>query len=74
VTNRLGITCAILAITRDNASPNNIMLDKFEANVHEQWEAIDELEQATFCYKFNTTNGDVRCCAHIYNIAVQAGK
>ena len=33
VTNRLSITCAILAITRDNASPNNVMLDKFEACV-----------------------------------------
>jgi hypothetical protein len=50
------------------------MLDEFEANVHEQWEAMDELEQATFCCKFNRTDGDVRCCAHIYNIAVQAGK
>jgi hypothetical protein len=50
------------------------MLDEFEANVHEQWEAIDELEQATFCCKFNRTNGDVRCYAYIYNIVVQAGK
>jgi hypothetical protein len=73
VTNRLGITCAILAIIRDNASPNNTMLNEFEACVHEQWEAIEELEQAMFCCKFNRTDGDVRYCAHIYNIAVQAG-
>ena len=70
MTNRLGITCAILVITRDNASLNNTMLNKFEAVVQEQWEAIEELDQATFCYKFNRVNGDVRCCAHIYNIAV----
>jgi hypothetical protein len=31
VTNRLQITCAIMSITRDNASPNNTMLDKFKA-------------------------------------------
>jgi len=74
VTNRLGITCAILAITRDNASPNNTMLDEFEAIVQEQWEAMEELDQATFCYKFNRVNGDICYCAHIYNIAVQAGK
>jgi hypothetical protein len=46
VTNRLGITCAILAITRDNASTNNSMLDEFEACVEAQWEEIEELEQA----------------------------
>jgi hypothetical protein len=74
VTNRLGITCAILAIIRDNASPNNTILDEFEAHIHEQWEAMEELEQATFCCKFNRVDGDVWYCTHIYNIAVQAGK
>jgi hypothetical protein len=74
VTNRFSITCAILAITRDNASTNNLMLDEFEACVEAQWEEMEELEQAQFCCKFNRVDGDVRCCAHIYNIAVQAGK
>ena len=46
VTNRLGITCAILAITQDNASTNNSMLDEFKACVKAQWEEIEELEQA----------------------------
>ena len=36
VTDRLHITCAIMSITRDNASPNNIMLDKFKAVVATQ--------------------------------------
>jgi len=36
VTNRLGISYAILAITRDNASTNNIMLDEFKAYVEAQ--------------------------------------
>jgi hypothetical protein len=73
VTDRLHITCAIMSVTRDNASPNNTMLDEFEAVIATQWEAIDELDQAKFCYKFNRKDGDVRCVTHIYNIKVQAG-
>lgn len=46
------------------------MLDEFEAIVVEQWEAIEEEDQARFYCKFNQKDGDVRCCAHIYNIAV----
>ena len=33
VTDRLGITCAIISVTRDNAKPNDTMLDNFEAEV-----------------------------------------
>jgi hypothetical protein len=33
VINRLSITCAILAIIRDNASPNNIILNEFKAYI-----------------------------------------
>jgi hypothetical protein len=33
VIDKLQITCAIMSITRDNASPNNTMLDEFEAVV-----------------------------------------
>jgi len=50
------------------------MLDEFKAIIQEQWEAMEELAQATFCCKFNRVNGDICYCAHIYNIAVQAGK
>jgi hypothetical protein len=74
VTDRLNITCAILAITRDNASPNDTMLDDFEAEVEERYEAMEPEKQAFFCCRYNRIDGDVRCCAHIYNIAVQAGK
>jgi hypothetical protein len=31
---------------------------------------MDKLNQARFCCKFNRKDGDVRCIAHIYNIAV----
>ena len=35
VTNQLSITYIILLVTRDNASPNNTMLDEFEAVIVE---------------------------------------
>lgn len=34
---------------------------------------MDSYDQLRFAIKFNRKEGDVRCCAHIYNIAVQAG-
>ena len=74
VTDRLAITCAIISITRDNASPNNTMLEEFEAETAERFDQMDTRDQAYFYCKFNRAEGDVRCCAHIYNIAVQAGK
>lgn len=74
VTERLDITCAIIAVTRDNASPNDTMLAQFEAEVEAKWELLNEDDQARFYCKFNRKEGDVRCCAHIYNIAVQTGK
>jgi hypothetical protein len=49
VTDRLGITCAIISITRDNAKPNDTMLDNFEAMVKEQFNEIEERDQAYFC-------------------------
>lgn len=74
VTDRLGITCAIISITRDNASPNNVMVKQFESHVADQWDLMDEFDKLRFCIKFNRTDRDIRCCAHIYNIAVQSGK
>jgi hypothetical protein len=73
VTDLLGITCATISITRDNASPNNVMLDEFEAIVADQWDTMNKEDQVQFCCKFNRKDGDVRCVAHIYNITVQAG-
>jgi hypothetical protein len=74
VTDRLNITRAIISITRDNASPNNNMLDEIESIVEEQFDIMNDFDQLRFPLKFNRVDGDVRCCAHIYNIAVQAGK
>jgi hypothetical protein len=74
VTNRFEITCAIISVTRDNAKPNDTMLEEYEAAVADQYDLMDEKDQAFFCCKFNRGEGDVRCCAHIYNIAVQVGQ
>jgi hypothetical protein len=74
VTDRIGITSAIISITRDNASPNDTMLADFEAVVEERWMVMSGRQRLFFSLKFNKLEGDVRCCAHIYNIAVQAGK
>ena len=49
------------------------MMDEFEAAVEEQYDAMDEKDQAANFLKFSRIEGDVRCCAHIYNIAIQAG-
>lgn len=38
VTDRFNVTNSIISITRDNASPNNSMLDEFEAVVQDRWE------------------------------------
>ena len=73
VTDRLQITCAIISITRDNAKPNDTMFDEFEAVVSDQYNVMNDKDQAFFCCKFNEAEGDVRCCAYIYNITVQAG-
>jgi hypothetical protein len=42
VMNRLGITCAVMSVTRDNASPNDTMLEEFEAVVATQWGQMEE--------------------------------
>jgi hypothetical protein len=70
VTNRLGITCAILSVTCDNAAPNNTMLAEFKAIIAERYKVMNERDRAYCCCKFNKVKRDVRCCAHIYNIAV----
>jgi hypothetical protein len=40
VTEEFGITSSIFTITRDNASPNNVILNEFEAIITNKWDAI----------------------------------
>ena len=67
ITDSLKITKAIFTITRDNATPNNTMLNGFEAAAS-FYENGDCLEQP---WSFTRKEGDVRCIGHIINLAVQ---
>lgn len=42
VTDRLGITCAIISVTRDNTSPNDTILDEFEAVFTRQYDQMSD--------------------------------
>jgi hypothetical protein len=46
------------------------MLNEYEAVVAEQYDVIEDKEQAFFYCKFNYVEEDVRCYTHIYNIIV----
>ena len=73
VTDAFDITSSMISVTRDNAAPNNVMLSEFEAAVNEKYDAMDADDKARYFLQFNRVEGDVRCCAHVYNLAVQAG-
>jgi hypothetical protein len=66
VTDGLGITRAVFTCTRDNASVNNVMLSEFEKLA----QAYPTSSQQP--WTFTVKEGDVRCIAHIINLAVQA--
>ena len=66
VTDSLEITGAVFTCTRDNASANTVMLAEYEKLASERQASIQQP------WKFTVKEGDVRCIAHIINIAVQA--
>jgi hypothetical protein len=67
VTDDFDITSAVFTITRDNASSNSVMLEEFEKYALLNFK--NTLQQP---WHFLVEEGDVRCIAHIINIAVQA--
>ena len=67
VTDDFGITPAICAVTRDNAAPNNLMLERMEKDANRGFEYL--VHQP---WPFKVDEGDVRCMAHIINLAVQS--
>jgi hypothetical protein len=57
-------------VTRDNAKPNDTMLDSLEAVAdNPQCEKPDNVQQP---WSFTRKEGDVRCIGRVINIAVQA--
>jgi hypothetical protein len=74
VTEFFGITMAVFTCSRDNAKPNDCLLHDFEKKVQEQYENLDDHEQAQYYLRFRISSGDIRCFAHIINLAVQVGK
>jgi hypothetical protein len=65
-----GITNAIFTITRDNATNNTTMLATYEkASLSKPVEEPISVQQP---WTFTVKEGDVRCIAHIINLAVQA--
>ena len=65
VTKDMGIIGAVFTCTRDNASANTVMLTEYEKLAKDQ--EVTTQQPWTFTVK----EGDVRCIAHIINIAVQ---
>lgn len=65
VTDDMGITDAIFTCTRDNASANTVMLAEYELLARNHSTSIQQP------WTFTVKEGDVRCIAHIINIAVQ---
>lgn len=65
VTDDMGITGAVFTCTRDNASANTVMLAEYEKIAKDQEVTTQQP------WTFRVKEGDVRCIAHIINIAVQ---
>jgi hypothetical protein len=68
ITNSLEITPAVFTVTRDNAAPNNSMLDEFESLVEEYRKLMPDSPQQP--WSFTQKQGDIRCLGHVINLAV----
>ena len=66
MTDSMEITGAIFTCTRDNASANTVMLTEYEKIASEHQTSTQQP------WTFTVREGDVRCIAHIINLAVQA--
>jgi hypothetical protein len=62
------ITHGIFTITRDNAKPNDVMLEEYELATYLAQTTTQTLEQP---WHFTQKEGDVRYIRHIINLATQ---
>jgi hypothetical protein len=67
------ITHSIVAITHDNASVNDVLLQEFQDIALKKWRALSDEEQCRKWLQFTLEEGDIRCVSHIYNLGVIAG-
>ena len=65
VTDSMDITGAIFTCTRDNASANTVMLTEYEKIASEHQTSTQQP------WTFTVREGDVRCIAHIINLAIK---
>jgi hypothetical protein len=59
VTEFFGITMAVFTCSRDNAKSNDCLLHDFEKKVQEQYENLDDHEQAQYYLWFSSHENDV---------------
>lgn len=72
-TDFFNITHSIVAITHDNASVNDVLLQEFQDIALEKWKALGDEEQCRKWLQFTLEEGDIRCVSHICNLGVIAG-
>ena len=72
VTDEFSVTEGLFTVTRDNAGSNDTMLAEIEAISDMQREAEESIHLLQQPWPFTVREGDVRCVAHIINLAVQA--
>jgi hypothetical protein len=65
----MSIIRGVFTITRDNAKPNDVMLEEYELATYSARTTTQTLEQP---WHFTQKEGDVRCIGHIINLAAQA--
>lgn len=67
------ITKALFTVTRDNASPNTVMLEELEKAIKDRYLVMGAKDQAFYGMRFKVSNGDIACSGHVINISVQDG-
>ena len=69
ITSLMSITHGVFTITRDNAKPNDVMLEEYKSATYLARTTTQTLEQP---WHFTQKEGDVRCIRHIINLVAQA--
>jgi hypothetical protein len=68
ITDSFSITHSIFTITRDNTTPNDVMLSNFKSKVYSQ-QIVAPLS-IQHLWSFTYKDGNIQCLGHIINLAV----